>query len=110
MKKRRLQAVSDTPPTIQKAFEQFQKQNAVKNLAQGTIEFYSAKSKPFFLFLEDTGQCIDTVTAEDVEDYILYSKRRVQSAIRLSMSICAWLGRFCIGAWSGTIWNVFPLK
>lgn len=76
MRKRQLQAVSATPPTIQKAFEQFQKQNEVKNLAQGTIDFYSAKSKTFFLFLEDTDQCIDTITEEDVEDYILYFKAK----------------------------------
>ena len=76
MRKRHLQTVSATPPTIQKAFEQFQKQNEVKNLAQGTIEFYSAKSKTFFLFLEDTEQCIDTVTEEDVDDYILYFKAK----------------------------------
>lgn len=54
MRKRRLQTISVAPPAIQKAFEQFQKQNEAKNLSQGAIEFYSAKSKNFFLFLEDS--------------------------------------------------------
>lgn len=61
MRKRRLQTISVAPPAIQKAFEQFQKQNEAKNLSQGTIEFYSAKSKNFFLFLEDTEESVDTI-------------------------------------------------
>ena len=76
MRKRHLQTISAAPPTIQKAFEQFQKQNEAKNLSPGTIEFYSSKSKIFFLFLEDTEESIDTITEEDVEDYILYLKEK----------------------------------
>lgn len=76
MRKRQLQVKSIAPPSIQNAFEQFQRQNEVKNLSQGTIDFYSAKSRTFFLFLEDTEQTVDTITKEDVEDYILYFKEK----------------------------------
>lgn len=76
MKKRTLRTLSATPPSIHGAFEQFQKQNEVKNLSPETIKFYSTKAKTFFLFLEDTEQCIDTITEEDVEDYILYFKEK----------------------------------
>ena len=71
MKKRNFRTNSVPRPTIRAAFEQFQRQNTIKNLSQGTIEFYSAKSKCFFTFLGDTEQCIDPITEEDVEDYIL---------------------------------------
>lgn len=76
MRKRTLHTISAAPPSIHNAFEQFQKQNEVKNLSPETIKFYSAKAKTFFLFLEDVEQRIDTITEEDVEDYILYFKEK----------------------------------
>lgn len=76
MKKRNFRTNSVPRPSIQAAFEQFQRQNTIKNLSQGTIEFYSAKAKYFFMFLGDTEQCIDTITEEDVEDYILFFKAK----------------------------------
>lgn len=76
MRNRALRAIPAAPPSIQKAFEQFQKQNEVKNLSPDTIKFYSAKAKNFFSFLEDTEECIDTLTEEDIEDYILYFKEK----------------------------------
>ena len=74
MKKRSLRAHSAQLPTIQAAFEQFQRQNTVKNLSLDTIEFYSSKSRRFFSFLGDTEQRIDTITQEAVEDYIIWMK------------------------------------
>ena len=76
MRKRTLHTISAAPPSIHNAFKQFQKQNEVKNLSPETIKFYSAKAKTFFLFLEDVEQRIDTITEEDVEDYILYFKEK----------------------------------
>lgn len=109
MKKRSLRAESAPPPTIQTAFEQFQRQNTIKNLSQGTIDFYSAKAKNFFLFLEDTEQCIDTITEEDIEDYILYFKAKgtvsdttINTNLRMVRAFLYWcmerryMGRFAI--------------
>lgn len=53
MRNRNLQPAQKTIPTVQKAFEQFQKQNILKNLAPGTIQFYDAKARKLFAFLED---------------------------------------------------------
>lgn len=74
MRNRSLQPAKKTIPTIQKAFEQFQKQNQLKNLSQGTIEFYSSKARGFFVFLEDAEQPVDSITEETVEDYIFWMK------------------------------------
>lgn len=76
MRNRSLQASKKVIPTIQKAFEQFQKQNQLKNLSQGTIEFYSSKARRFFVFLEDVEQSVDSITEETVEDYIFWMKDR----------------------------------
>jgi hypothetical protein len=61
-------------PTIQQAFERFQKYNRLKNLSQGSLDFYAAKGRSFFRFLGDTEQSIHTITEETVEDYIFYMK------------------------------------
>lgn len=74
MRNRSLQAAKKAIPTIQKVFEQFQKQNALENLSQGTLEFYSAKARRFFAFLEDAEQPVDSITEETVEDYIFWMK------------------------------------
>ena len=37
-------------PTIQQAFERFQKYNRLKNLSQGSLDFYAAKGRSFFRF------------------------------------------------------------
>ena len=70
MRNRSLQPAKKTIPTIQQAFERFQKYNQLKNLSQGTIEFYSSKARRLFVYLEDVGQPIDSITEETVEDYI----------------------------------------
>lgn len=70
MRKRTLQPTSKALPSIKMAFEQFQKQNQLKNLSQGTIDFYSSKARHFFNFLENTDQPIDFITEETVVDYI----------------------------------------
>lgn len=80
MRKRTLNTPSCSVPSIQNAFEQFQKHNQLKNLAQGTIDFYSSKARKFFLFLGDTSLPIDSITKDTVNDYILYLKG--QASIR----------------------------
>ena len=57
-----------------KAFARFQKYNRLKNLSQGSLDFYAAKGRSFFRFLGDTEQPIHTITEETVEDYIFYMK------------------------------------
>lgn len=76
MRKRTLQLTSRALPSIKMAFEQFQKQNRLKNLSQGTIDFYSSKARRFFNFLEGTDQPIDSITEETVVDYIFHLKKK----------------------------------
>lgn len=76
MRRRSLQPASKALPSIKMAFELFQKQNQLKNLSQGTIEFYSAKSRCFFNFLGDTEQPIDSITEATVVDYIFHLKEK----------------------------------
>ena len=74
MHNRDLRPVAKANPTIQQAFERFQKYNRLKNLSQGSLDFYAAKGRSFFRFLGDTEQPIHTITEETVEDYIFYMK------------------------------------
>ena len=74
MRNRDLGPAAKANPTIQQAFERFQKYNRLKNLSQGSLDFYAAKGRSFFRFLGDTEQLIHTITEETVEDYIFYMK------------------------------------
>ena len=74
MRNRDLRPTAKANPTIQQAFEKFQKYNRLKNLSQGSLDFYAAKGRSFFRFLGDTEQPIHTITEETVEDYIFYMK------------------------------------
>ena len=74
MRNRDLRPAAKANPTIQQAFERFQKYNRLKNLSQGSLDFYTAKGRSFFRFLGDTEQPIHTITEETVEDYIFYMK------------------------------------
>lgn len=74
MRNRDLRPATKANPTIQQAFERFQKYNRLKNLSQGSLDFYAAKGRSFFRFLGDTEQPIHTITEETVEDYIFYMK------------------------------------
>lgn len=74
MRNRDLRPAAKANPTIQQAFERFQKYNRLKNLSQGSLDFYAAKGRSFFRFLGDTEQPIQTITEETVEDYIFYMK------------------------------------
>ena len=74
MRNRDLRPTAKANPTIQQAFERFQKYNRLKNLSQGSLDFYAAKGRSFFRFLGDTEQPITTITEETVEDYIFYMK------------------------------------
>lgn len=76
MRKRTLQPTSKALPSIKMAFEQFQKQNQLKNLSQGTVDFYSSKARHFFNFLKGTDQPIDSITEETVVDYIFHLKEK----------------------------------
>ena len=69
MRNRDLRPAAKANPTIQQAFERFQKYNRLKNLSQGSLDFYAAKGRSFFRFLGDTEQPIHTITEETVEDY-----------------------------------------
>lgn len=108
MRKRTLQPASKALPSIQTAFEQFQKQNQLKNLSQSTIDFYSSKARHFFNFLEDTDQPIDSITEETVVDYIFSLKEKqlhdttINTYLRMVRAFLYWcmdkgyLGRFPI--------------
>lgn len=72
MRNRDLRPAAKANPTIQQAFERFHKYNRLKNLSQGSLDFYAAKGRSFFRFLGDTEQPITTITEETVEDYIFY--------------------------------------
>lgn len=74
VRNRDLRPAAKANPTIQQAFERFQKYNRLKNLSQGSLDFYAAKGRSFFRFLGDTEQPITTITEEAVEDYIFYMK------------------------------------
>ena len=74
MRNRDLRPTAKANPTIQQAFERFQKYNRLKNLSQGSLDFYAAKGRSFFRFLGDTEQPIHTITEKTVEDYIFYMK------------------------------------
>lgn len=69
MRNRDLRPAAKANPTIQQAFERFQKYNRLKNLSQGSLDFYAAKGRSFFRLLGDTEQPIHTITEETVEDY-----------------------------------------
>ena len=64
MRNRDLGPTAKANPTIQQAFERFQKYNRLKNLSQGSLDFYAAKGRSFFRFLGDTEQPIHTITEE----------------------------------------------
>ena len=74
VRNRDLRPAAKANPTIQQAFERFQKYNRLKNLSQGSLDFYAAKGRSFFRFLGNTEQPIHTITEETVEDYIFYMK------------------------------------
>jgi len=74
VRNRDLRPAAKANPTIQQAFERFQKYNRLKNLSQGSLDFYAAKGRSFFRFLGNTEQPITTITEETVEDYIFYMK------------------------------------
>lgn len=96
MRNRSLQPTKRAIPTVQKAFEQFQKQNVLKNLSQGTIDFYSSKARRLFSFLEDAEQPIDSITEETVEDYIFWMKDRglsdttINTNLRMVRAFLSW--------------------
>ena len=58
VRNRDLRPAAKANPTIQQAFERFQKYNRLKNLSQGSLDFYAAKGRSFFRFLGDTEQPI----------------------------------------------------
>ena len=88
MRNRTLQPASKAVPTIQQAFDRFQKQNQLKNLSQGTIDFYGAKARTFFRFIGDTEQPIDFITEETVEDYIFYMKDKQLHDATINTNLC----------------------
>ena len=87
MRNRSLQPAKKTIPTIQQAFERFQKYNQLKNLSQGTIEFYSSKARRLFVYLEDVEQPIDSITEETVEDYIFAMKEEKLSDTTINTNL-----------------------
>ena len=87
MRNRSLQPAKKAIPTIQQAFERFQKYNQLKNLSQGTIEFYSSKARRLFVYLEDVEQPIDSITEETVEDYIFAMKEEKLSDTTINTNL-----------------------
>ena len=74
MRNRDLRPAAKANPTIQQAFERFQKYNRLKNLSQGSLDFYAAKAEASFGFWGIQSSPIHTITEETVEDYIFYMK------------------------------------
>ena len=87
MRNRSLQPAKKAIPTIQQAFERFQKYNQLRNLSQGTIEFYSSKARRLFVFLEDAEQPMDSITEETVEDYIFAMKEEKLSDTTINTNL-----------------------
>ena len=89
MRNRDLRPTAKANPTIQQTFERFQKYNRLKNLSQGSLDFYAAKGRNFFRFLGDTEQPIHTITEETVEDYIFHMKDQQlhDTTINLELSV-----------------------
>ena len=50
VRNRDLRPAAKANPTIQQAFERFQKYNRLKNLSQGSLDFYAAKAEASFGF------------------------------------------------------------
>lgn len=102
MRNRDLRPAAKANPTIQQAFERFQKYNRLKNLSQGSLDFYAAKGRSFFRFLGDTEQPINTITEETVEDYIFYMKDQqhhdttINTNLRMVRAFLYW----CMLSWN----------
>ncbi|MEA4970822.1 MAG: tyrosine-type recombinase/integrase [Candidatus Pelethousia sp.] len=62
--------------SIQESFAQFQRFNQTKNLSPETIRYHDNHSKPFFAFLEDVSQPVDSITKEKIDAYILHLKAK----------------------------------
>ena len=107
VRNRDLRPAAKANPTIQQAFERFQKYNRLKNLSQGSLDFYAAKGRSFFRFLGDTEQPIHTITEETVEDYIFYMKDQqlhdttINTNLRMVRAFLYW----CIGRKSSLSWG-----
>ena len=91
MRNRDLRPTAKANPTIQQAFERFQKYNRLKNLSQGSLDFYAAKGRSFFRFLGDTEQPIHTITEETVEDYTLKRIYRSPCSTRAPSHAAVWM-------------------
>ena len=89
MRNRDLRPAAKANPTIQQAFERFQKYNRLKNLSQGSLDFYAAKGRSFFRFLRDTEQPITAITEETVEDSIFHT---IKSALGTRRNRLKWMG------------------
>ena len=87
MRNRDLRPAAKANPTIQQAFERFQKYNRLKNLSQGSLDFYAAKGRSFFRFLGNTEQPIHTITEETVEDYIFAMKEEKLSDTTINTNL-----------------------
>ena len=76
MRNRDLRPAAKANPTIQQAFERFQKYNRLKNLSQGSLDFYAAKGRSFFRFLGDTEQPIHTIAFKEYTSETLKKQKR----------------------------------
>jgi len=66
--------LASEPQTLQELYAQFQRHNRIKNLAPATLQYYEHWLEPFFRFFED--RTIESITQNDVEEFILYLKRK----------------------------------
>lgn len=78
-------------PSIQEAFERFQKRNEVKNLSPETIKYYECYSRQLFAFLGDTTKPVSSIDQETIQNYILHLKAKetvsdvtVNTALRMA--------------------------
>jgi len=78
-------------PSIQEAFERFQKRNEVINLSPETIKYYECYSRQLFAFLGDTNKPVSSIDQETIQNYILHLKAKetvsdvtVNTALRMA--------------------------
>lgn len=89
MRKQAKQGQTTGVLSVQKAFEQFQRANIIKNLSPATIGFYSSKMQRFFDFIEDTAQPLELLTEITVDDYTLYLKSKGLSDTTINTNLRA---------------------
>lgn len=64
--------------TLKEAFDRFQRQNRIKNLAEETMTFYQNSYNNFVQFIGDEGTEISKIKKETISNYILSLKEKIK--------------------------------